>query len=319
MNVKQFKGFIKNVSETKATTALLGHSSICSMNKDGANVMYKLAEGEESSVLYLVKMEHLLDVSKKLKATKEDVELAFINGKLSISAGLAIYDIPAKKVELELKGNKNVVLTETCAKAETLKQFLITSAVVPQKDEAEFLPVSAYVHLFCMPDDIFTLESMTSVEDVRVDMPILIEKPIKGCFPKAELAKLAKPLKALGYTNTASVYLKRNGNQGAKLCIELRSEGVSCTLSIPLQRKMVDKPLFPLYKEEDGLVIMDEGSQESVSEQLCSLGADPTQKQLLAIKREFPDMVTVFTEDTHTVLTQDGLQHTFTSRKQKDS
>ncbi len=319
MNAKQFKSFVKNLSETKATRALLGHSSICSMGAGGNVFLEDVSSAtQEHSDYYLVNTEQLLDVSKKLKATKEAVGLSYENGKLSISAGLAIYDAPAKRIEMTPKkeGNDNVVLTETTTYAESVKQFLITASVLPQKDEAEFMPISTHVHVFCRPDDIFTMESVGSTEEVRLDSVILTGKPIKGRFAKAELANLSKVLKSLGYVNMASIYLKRNSAKaGAKICIELKTADTRCILSLPLERKVVDKPFLPSYASKEGLLLLDQGSEESIVEQLTSLTSAPTPKQAQAIAREFPDMVKVISEDTHTILYQNGLQHCFSSLK----
>lgn len=318
MNVKQFKSFVRNISETKAPTSLLGRSSVSSMEKEGANVRLEDTGSDTSPEhsVYLVQTEQLLGISKKLKATKEEMSMTYTNGKLSLCVGLAIYDIPATEIVVKAGSSKSLVLTELSEGAEDLKQFLITSCSIPSKDEAEFLPIVNYVHVFCRPDDIFTIESMNSVEELRLDSVILTDKPIRGCFDKKGLAKLLKPLKNLGYASRASVYLKSNGAKGAKLCITFKTSEATCTLSLPLLRRTLDIPFLSRLTRKDEIVLMTEGNDDAIVEQLGTLGVEVPTKQAQAIAREFPDMVTAFAQGKYTVLSDSFLQHCFTSPKE---
>lgn len=308
MNVKQFKYLIKRAEETKASKVYLSEGGIFTAERNTGNIMYSL-DASSTPLYYLVSMQPLLDIAKKLKATKEDISFTFQGSILTLATGLAAFDVPASSLSLS-EGGRVEAGDLNADEAEAVRQLLITAGTLPVRDEMEFIPAAALVHVFI--DSGLTLEVMDLSSDLQAFVSTSLKKRVRAALKRTDINAVLKPLKALGYADSASVCFRKNGS-GAKMNITFHAKDMNVSFSFPMSKKEFDTPAVPRFEMEDTLVLADTGAEEGIREQLASLNLFQNQKQLLAVEREFPDTLEVGTDERCTVISSPLLQHCFGS------
>lgn len=308
MNVKQFKYLIKRAEEAKASKVYISEGGMFTAERNTGNIMYSL-DAPSTPLFYIVSLQPLLDIAKKLKATKEDISFTLQKGILTLATGLAAFDVPASSLSLS-EGERVEAGELNADEAEAVRQLLITAGTLPVRDEMDFIPAASLVHVFI--DSGLTLEVMDLSSDLQAFVSSTLKKRVRATLKRTDVNAVLKPLKALGYAGSASVCFRKN-RSGPKMNITFHTRDMDVSFSFPMSAKEFDTPAVPRFEMEDTLVLADTGAEEGIREQLASLNLFQSQKQLLAVEREFPDTLEVGTDERCTVISSPLLQHCFGS------